>query len=374
MKKVVIIVRVLHHYRASFFEKINDKKDIDLSVFYSPDLIKTKFISSKKHYNFKKHILKSFKIKFQTKNGIGYLPISPFLLFKLISLKPDVVVIDGVANLFNSMTAFLYAKIFRKKIVWWSLGSVASNHDIKESLLRRIFNPLIHILEKNMDSIIAYSSKAEDYFINLGIDNKKIFKAVNVVDTNKVINNLYIQNKIRAEKYISQSSFKIIFVGTLASNKNIDILLKSFSKIEKIDKKIELIIVGDGPHRSHLEELARSLSLENVFFAGKRIEDSHFFWRSADLFIQPGLGGLAISEAMCYSLPVLCSFGDGTELDLVTKRNGIIEKKITKDNLIKHILYFKRSNEINSMGKESRRLIEDKFNINNMIKAFMNAL
>ena len=126
-----------------------------------------------------------------------------------------------------------------------------------------------------MDSIIAYSSKAEDYFINLGIDNKKIFKAVNVVDTNKVINNLHIQNKIRAEKYISQSSFKIIFVGT--SNKNIDILLKSFSKIEKIDRKIELIIVGDGPHRSYLEELARSLSLENVFFAGKRIEDSHFF-------------------------------------------------------------------------------------------------
>ena len=63
------------------------KKDIDLSVLYSPDLIKTKFISSKKHYNFKKHILKSFKIKFQTKNGIGYLPISPFLLFKLISKK-----------------------------------------------------------------------------------------------------------------------------------------------------------------------------------------------------------------------------------------------------------------------------------------------
>ena len=250
------------------------------------------------------------------------MPISPFLLFKLISLKPDVVVIDGVANLFNSITAFLYAKIFRKKIVWWSLGSVASNHDIKESLLRRIFNPLIHILEKNMDSIIAYSSKAEDYFINLGIDNKKIFKAVNVVDTNKVINNLHIQNKIRAEKYISQSSFKIIFVGTLASNKNIDILLKSFSKIEKIDRKIELIIVGDGPHRSYLEELARSLSLENVFFAEKRIEDSHFFWRSADLFIQPGLGGLAISEAMCYSLPILCSFGDGTELDLVTKEMG----------------------------------------------------
>lgn len=374
MKKVVIIVRVLHHYRASFFEKISNVETIDLTVLYSPDLAKTKFISSKKKYDFKKSILKSLKIKFQTKNGIGYLPISPFLFFKLISINPNVVVIDGAANLFNSITAFLYAKIFRKKIVWWSLGSVAINHNKKESLLRRIFNPLVHFLEKNVDSIIAYSSKAENYFINLGIDNKKIFKAVNVVDTNQIIYNIEFHKKMMSDRYVSDSTFKIIFVGTLAFNKNIDILLKAFAQIEKIDEKIELIIVGDGPSKSSLKQLAYSLSIKNVLFTGKQIENSHFFWRSADLFIQPGLGGLAISEAMCYSLPILCSFGDGTELDLVTKGNGIIEKKITAENLLKNILHFKRNKEINLMGKESRRLIEERFNIDNMIKTFINAL
>ncbi len=43
--------------------------------------------------------------------------------------------------------------------------------------------------------------------------------------------------------------------------------------------------------------------------------DSYF--SSADLFVLPGTGGLAVQEAMSHGLPVIMGQGDGTNDDLV---------------------------------------------------------
>ena len=77
--------------------------------------------------------------------------------------------------------------------------------------------------------------------------------------------------------------------------------------MKNIDENIELIIVGDGPYKSELIKLKKHLNVKNINFVGSQFDNIDFYWRSADLFVLPGLGGLAISEAMCYSLPILCS-------------------------------------------------------------------
>ena len=37
------------------------------------------------------------------------------------------------------------------------------------------------------------------------------------------------------------------------------------------------------------------------------------YFLSSQIFVQPGMGGLAINEAMCFGKPIICSICDGTE-------------------------------------------------------------
>ena len=334
MIKVAILTRVIFEYRAPIFEKLASKDDIDLKVYYGSDLKNTKIVSTKNNYNFKKIKLFNFKFTLQSKNGRIYFPVTPLLFFKLIKDRPDVVLSEGASHLFDATQGFIYAKLFRKKYVWWSLGRLEKRN---VSILRKLSNPFIHFIEKNSSSILTYSSVGEKYFQSLGINKRKIFKAINVVDTDKVISNLKYHEEKKSDKYISSYRFKFLFVGALTKFKNLESMIIAFSKMNDLSNDIELLIVGDGEHRNELEALVKKLNVNNISFFGNRISDSHFFWRAADVFVLPGLGGLAISEAMCYKLPILCSIGDGTERDLVTKKNGFREENMNPENIIKYI-------------------------------------
>ena len=89
----------------------------------------------------------------------------------------------------------------------------------------------------------------------------------------------------------------------------------------------------------------------------------------------PGLGGLAISEAMCYGMPIISSIGDGCEVDLVGPQNGIIDKEITEDSLVEHIEYFiNNKKNIVEFGAESKRIVSEVYTINNYLNQIINAI
>jgi len=59
---------------------------------------------------------------------------------------------------------------------------------------------------------------------------------------------------------------RIIYVGRLVEYKHVDDLLRAFSKL---DLDAELYVIGDGPERGKLEQLARELGVEDrVSFTG----------------------------------------------------------------------------------------------------------
>jgi len=371
IKKVIVLYRVVQHWRAPFFDLLNKDSDIELAVWHGPNFKNSKLTSTKSSFSFKTQRLFSLKLKFKSKNGDALMPFSPFLFFKLVLNNPDVVIAEGASNIANSIQGFIYSKLFRKKFIWWSLGKIKNrDYDKKRSKIDR----LVQYIERNSSSIISYSTRGKEYFKSIGAKEENIFVAVNVVDTNKIISKDYDNRRIN-EKYNSPYKFTVIFVGALIKEKNIDSLLHAFSHIQTKDKDIGLLVVGDGTYRSNLEELAKTLKLSSVQFLGKRITDSYKFFNCANLFVLPGLGGLAISEAMSYGLPIICSVGDGCEVDLVNNENGIIEENPTSENLAKHILWFKENNKLtNKMGENSLKLIIEKYNTENYIKNIKNAI
>mgnify|MGYP001294791286 CR=1 FL=1 len=96
----------------------------------------------------------------------------------------------------------------------------------------------------------------------------------------------------------------MLYVGRLAPEKNIPLLVKSWQQLRHEYPGLQLVLVGDGPLRETLQR-----DCPDIHFAGIRTgtELAQYF-ASADLFVFPSLTetfGLVTLEAMASGLPVV---------------------------------------------------------------------
>jgi glycosyltransferase involved in cell wall biosynthesis len=162
----------------------------------------------------------------------------------------------------------------------------------------------------------------------------------------------------------------IVFVGRLIREKRIEVLIQACLPL--VDR-CQLLIVGDGPARTELEALA-TIRSPQIRFAGHQTGESlaHCFIGS-DIFALPGAGGLAIHQAMSYGKPVIVSFGDGTEQDLVVEgENGLFFKTADSDDLAQKIscLLDYPVDRIAAMGQRSLEIVRTKRSLTTMVEVF----
>jgi glycosyltransferase involved in cell wall biosynthesis len=89
----------------------------------------------------------------------------------------------------------------------------------------------------------------------------------------------------------------------------------------------------------------------------------------------PGRGGIAISEAMAFGLPVIVHEADGTEYDLVMDRvTGIRVSQGDAGSFCEAIGYIADHPDVCfEMGRNSRRLVETRFTTRNMVQQIIHA-
>lgn len=150
-----------------------------------------------------------------------------------------------------------------------------TKHYIKFSAPSEIFEKLLwqytKKLFKNFDKVVfdtetqrriyeEHGVIANSCVISGGIDLQKYYYKTNRIEE------IY-------KKYDLPKGFKILFVGRLAKDKKIDILISSMKYLKNKDK-ISLIIVGTGDEADNLKELAIKLQLNsNVKFLGFVVEE-----------------------------------------------------------------------------------------------------
>jgi len=125
---------------------------------------------------------------------------------------------------------------------------------------------------------------------------------------------IFLSNGVDLKKFhpikTKKTGTKILHVGRVGYEKNIDILLKSFKELSKTNKKAELIIAGDGPDMQRLKDYAKELNIsKKVKFIGI-IPNSELpnLYNSADLFATASTietEGIVILEAMACGLPIV---------------------------------------------------------------------
>jgi len=373
---VAITYRVCQHWRVPMFAKLNSHPNLDVTVLHGTSVPETKLINGE-HLEGFRHI-EHFTLKRQGHTWVFH----PFIFLSLIRLNPDVILSEGGSNFLSNFLVIAYARIFRKPVIWWTLGELQSTK--KSSGLRKLYLSLVTLQEKLCQVYLGYSSVALAYFQKMGYPQTHCFRAVNCVDTRKVFRDIEsrkIESRELGARINPAGGPIILFVGALTRAKKIDRLLHAFQRVLSKTANVQLVVVGDGVDRSRLEEKAEALGISNnTHFAGSVIDGVSDYFENADIFVLPGLGGLAVSESLAHGVPVICSQGDGCEVDLV--RNGQTGFRIESDDdesVIDFIaekidMMLNHPETLERMKKASSDIIKNEHNVDSYMANIVDAI
>ena len=170
--------------------------------------------------------------------------------------------------------------------------------------------------------IFAIGEECADYYHSISTNWKIIpFAYCTATQAVKEINVENCSYNIKAQTYLN-----ILYVGSLAWWKSIDSLLSAL----KGHNYISVDLIGDGPQRRKLEQMACKLQLQNVHFMGyKKNSDLPPIMASHDILVLPSVydgWGAVVNEALMNGLFVICSDKCGSKDVIRDKRIGIVIK------------------------------------------------
>ncbi|MGB9877630.1 MAG: glycosyltransferase [bacterium] len=179
------------------------------------------------------------------------------------------------------------------------------------------------IVMKNCQIILPVTNDLAQALRSYGI--KRIFRVIpNVVDT-RAFHPLpagvwETHRKVKPTRFIS--------VGNLIPRKNFSLLIKAGAILAKRRRDFEIWIVGDGPLRNTLEELAEREGIRDLvrFLGAKKPWEVAEIMRQAHIFVFPTLNetyGCVAVEAMSCGLPVIATDVPGVR-EIVKPSPGIL--------------------------------------------------
>ena len=120
--------------------------------------------------------------------------------------------------------------------------------------------------DKTAKELIVPSTKTYKLFK----EKYKFDKNVHIVPTGVEVERFYKENvseeeiaKIKKELNLKKDDIVVLYVGRLAQEKNVELLIKAQVDLVKKNKKIKLLIVGSGPDYEKYIQMAEKLKIKN---------------------------------------------------------------------------------------------------------------
>ena len=349
--------RVLPSYRVPFFDQLAGACEGGMSLFAGQPRAKESILSGKLQI-------------------AGYAPARNIHLFEgplyfcyqrglidwLSDWNPDVLIVEANPRYLSTPAALTWMQKRGRPVIGWGLGAPPSN---SPHFLRRWGERKWGAFLKRFDALIAYSQRGADEYASYGIPREKNFVAHNAVSM--------APKASPDHRPLTVDHATILFVGRLQARKRVDALLHACASMP--EPRPRLVIVGDGPERQNLEQVAKQVYPSVEFIGAKHGSELNPYFKEADLFVLPGTGGLAVQEAMSHGLPVIVAKGDGTQDDLVRVENGWQIPPGDFDALVATMREaLSDVGRLRKMGEESYRIVSQEINLEKMVEVFVKAL
>lgn len=240
----------------------------------------------------------------------------------------------------------LFAKIIARK---YNIPFIHTYHTMWEDYLHYIIpvkggrniypKRFARVVSKNFvnkaECVIAPSKKTEKYLkYRCKVKNKPIYIIPTGIDIKPFQRDNFSDEELTSlkEKYgIAKDEKVILFLGRVAEEKSIHVILNALPEVFKELPKTKMLIVGDGPGTTYLKELAEKLNIsDKVIFAGKQEwETVPKFYNIGDIFVNASLTetqGLTFIEAMAAGLPIVAKYAPNIAEFIFNNENGILVK------------------------------------------------
>lgn len=231
----------------------------------------------------------------------------------------------------------------------------------------RLSNTFRRWLYPRTNAFLAYGSRTRSFLLARGADAGRIISGWQVIPPEQ----LPATTRTRDQLGLTADPL-ILAVGYLTARKGFDLLIRAF---QQANPAAQLAIVGDGPERAALQQLASGNG--RIHFPGHLDGSAKSDWyAAADLFVLPTRHdpwGLVVNEAMAFGLPVIVSDAAGCAPDLV-QDNGRIVPANDIPALAAALTNMLTSPETRlQMGQRSRAIIQP-YSVANAVNAFLQVI
>ncbi|MDG2943261.1 glycosyltransferase [Bisgaard Taxon 10/6] len=173
-----------------------------------------------------------------------------------------------------------------------------------------------------------------------------------------LLDDLFVESSMN----LSARKYQLCAVAFLHAKKGFDVLIKAFANVVEEYPQLKLVIGGEGPERTKLEMLIKTLGLENnvtLLGALSRGEVCQLMKESLCFVLSSYIEtfGVVVIEALSQGTPVVSTLCGGPE-SILTEGDGLFVKAGDEKELAKGILEFLANQEKFDNEQIRRRCID----------------
>lgn len=269
----------------------------------------------------------------------------------------------------HASVAYMAQQILKSKKI--NLPYVTTLHGTDITLVGRdpAFEPVIRFSLNHSNAITSVSeSLKKDTLKTFKIDNKitVIPNFINIKEYETP------HEHCVASKYAPNGEKILVHISNFRKVKRIEDVVKIFEKVK--DKfPAKLILVGDGPEKSAIDQLCRQLNLSHDVINLGKIADPKEILSVADLFILPSETesfGLAALEAMAMKVPVISTNSGGLPEVNINGKTGYLSDVGDVEEMAANAIKLLSDKKLFNQFKENAFAQAKKFDIVNILPLY----
>ncbi len=285
--------------------------------------------------NAEDNILRVHGLELQSLYGYRACNIYSFrAMKKLKKMNPDVIHIQtefGIGIFGRIVGEVLKVPVVYTYHTMWADYSHYINplkSTVADNVIKKVIIGLSKLYANKSTELIVPSEKTKEALEYYGLN-----KDVHIIPTGLELDKFDPKNrnekaikKIKDE-YGIKDQFVITFLGRIAKEKSIDILINAVKEIVKKNDNIIFLIVGGGPQLDELKSLVTDYNLNKyiVFTGPKSNAEVPSYYHISDVFVSASVTetqGLTYIEAMASGIPAVARYDKNLENVIIDGVNG----------------------------------------------------
>jgi len=209
----------------------------------------------------------------------------------------------GVAQFISTWISAALARLNGKRVLFWSHGWLRRESGVKD-WIRSKFYRIGH-------GLLLYGNRAKAIGVEKDFKPENLYVVYNSLDY-KLQKKLREQRSLESIAQVRQELFEehhrpmVICTARLIQPRRLDLLLEALCHLKAQGHEVNLLLVGDGPEHSNLQQMAISNNLSVRFF-GECYEEKVLagLIMAANVTVAPNQLGLTAIHSLVYGIPVV---------------------------------------------------------------------